>query len=238
MRLHLKSILLVQAIVLTTTGIFANINNHMSFRYYFPEDTTASSKKASLKNLLAESLTSFNGAYTNRAVDLHWNLAGKKALSHFNIERSLDGEHYDKVGEVDNGTTASSVYAFTDNIKPAIARKNDLYYRLQLVDADNNSYSKVLIVRMYETHSVSSISVTPDPTINDIQVNVQLKASSFVVMKITDFNGNEVMKKTGKADDGLNTFSLDGTSKLKPGSYKLEIIVNSNERMVMQLIKS
>jgi methionine-rich copper-binding protein CopC len=85
---------------------------------------------------------------------------------------------------------------------------------------------------------VSSISVTPDPTINDIQVNVQLKESSFVVMKITDNNGDEVMKKTAKADDGLNTFSLYGTSKLKPGNYKLEIIVNSNERMVMQLIKS
>jgi methionine-rich copper-binding protein CopC len=91
---------------------------------------------------------------------------------------------------------------------------------------------------MFETHSVASISVTPDPTINDIQVNVNLKESSFVVMKISDSNGDEVMKKTAKADDGSNTFSLSGTSKLKPGNYKLEIIVNSNERMTMQLLKS
>jgi methionine-rich copper-binding protein CopC len=74
--------------------------------------------------------------------------------------------------------------------------------------------------------------------VNDIQVNVQLKESSFIVMKISDSEGGEVLKKTAKADEGSNTFSLYGTSKLKPGNYKLEIIVNSNERMVMQLIKS
>jgi hypothetical protein len=238
MRQHLKSILLVHGIVLTTTGIFANFNNHKNIRQHFSEDTTASAKKATSKNLLADRLVSFNGEYTSRAVDLHWNLAGRNAGGHFNVERSLDGEHFDKVGEVNAGASSSSAYSFTDNVKPSVARKNDLYYRLQQIDGENNSYSKILIVRMYETHSVASISVTPDPTINDIQVNVQLKESSFVVMKISDSNGDEVMKKTAKADDGLHTFSLSGTSKLKPGNYKLEIIVNSNERMVMQLVKS
>lgn len=240
MRQNLKSILLVHCVALTTTGVFANINTHKNtgVSHFISEDTNSSAKKNTAKALLAERLVSFNGEYTSRAVDLHWNLAGRKAGGHFNIERSFDGEHFGKVGEVDPEAFSSSAYSFTDNIKPSLARKNDLYYRLQEVDGENSSYSKMLIVRMYETHSVASISVTPDPTINDIQVNVQLKENSFVVMKITDHNGDEVMKRTAKAEDGLNTFSLYGTSKLKPGNYKLEIIVNSNERMVMQLIKS
>jgi hypothetical protein len=230
--------MLIQGFVLTATGIFANLTNYKKIGFYPWEDTTASGKKASNRNLLAERLVSFNGEYTNRAIDLHWNLAGQKTPAHFNIERSIDGEHYEKVGEVNAGSASPSAYSFTDNVKPTVARKNDLYYRVQQFEEGSNSYSKVLIVRMYETHSVASISVTPDPTINDIQVNVQLKESSFVVMKITDGNGDEVMKKTAKADDGLNAFRLYGTSKLKPGNYKLEIIVNSNERMVMKLIKS
>ncbi|HXB43592.1 MAG TPA: hypothetical protein VNV85_06025 [Puia sp.] len=238
MRQSLKSILLIQGFVLTATGIFANHSNYKKITIYPWEDTTTSAKKASSRNLLAERLVSFNGEYTNRAVDLHWNLADQKTRGHFNIERSTDGEHYEKVGEVNAGSASSSAYSFTDNVKPTVARKNDLYYRVQQFEEGSCSYSKVLIVRMYETHSVASISVTPDPTINDIQVNVQLKESSFVVMKITDCNGEEVMKKTAKADDGLNSFRLYGTSKLKPGNYKLEIIVNSNERMVMKLIKS
>ena len=91
---------------------------------------------------------------------------------------------------------------------------------------------------MYETHSVASISVTPDPTLNDIQVSVQLKESSYVVIKVTDNSGEEFMRKNDKAGEGTNSYSLEGTNKLKPGTYKLEIIVNSNERMTMQLIKS
>jgi len=235
MRQHFKSILLVQCIVLATTAIFAN-NKNLSTS--FSKDTTASTKKLTAKSLLAERLVRFNAEYLSRTVSLHWDLAGQKRDGYFNIERSIDGEHFEKVGEVNASAPSSSIYSFTDNIKPSVARKNDLYYRLQQVDGDDNSYSKVLIVRMYETHSVASISVTPDPTVNDIQVNVQLKESSFVVMKISNSDGDEVMKKTSKANEGSNTFSLSGTSKLEPGNYKLEIIVNSNERMVMQLIKS
>jgi hypothetical protein len=235
MRQHFKNILLVQGIVLTSSGIFANINNNGINK---PIAKVVASIKDKENTWLAEHLVSFNAEFASRAVSLHWNLAEAKIAGHFNVERSFDGEHFEKVGEVNAEAISSYTYSYNDNIKASVARKNDLYYRLEQVDGENSSYSKVLIVRMYETHSVASISVTPDPTINDIQVNVQLKESSFVVMKINDKDGNEVLKKTAKADEGTNIFSLEKTSKLKPGNYKLEIIVNSNERMVMQLIKS
>src|SRR5579871_626916 len=232
MKQHFKNILLVQGIILTSTGIFANINNNI----HKPSVKVVDYRKDKENTWLAEHLVKFSAEFESRSVSLHWNLAGAKIAGHFNIERSIDGERFEKIGEV-NAENISD-YSFNDNIKTSVARKNDLYYRLQQVDGENSSYSKVLIVRMYETHSVASISVTPDPTINDIQVNVQLKESSFVVMKINDKDGNEVMKKTAKGDEGINIFSLEKTSKLKPGNYKLEIVVNSNERMVMQLIKS
>lgn len=226
--------MLVQGIVLTSTGIFANINNNINTSTVKVVD----SKKDKENTWLAEHLVSFNAEFASRSVSLHWNLAEAKIAGHFNVERSIDGEHFEKIGEVNAEAISSFNYSFNDNVRSSVARKNDLYYRLQQVDGESSSYSKVLIVRMYETHSVASISVTPDPTINDIQVNVQLKESSFVVIKINDREGNEIMKRTEKADGGTNTFSLSGTNKLKPGDYKLEIIVNSNERMTMHLIKS
>jgi hypothetical protein len=96
----------------------------------------------------------------------------------------------------------------------------------------------VLIVRTYETKSVAAVTVTPDPTVNDIQVNVQLKENSFVVMKVTDNNGSEVMKKTAHGALGANNYNLEGTSRLQPGMYLLEVIINSNERLTMKLAKS
>jgi hypothetical protein len=233
MRQHFKSILLAQSFLLVSTIVFA-----------FPapsavpvNDTTALAKKPLANAFLAEKLVSFNAEFVSRSVALHWNLAGQKVTGHFNVERSLDGEHFVKVGEV-NANTNSPEYSFYDNIKAYLLKKNDLYYRLQQVDGDDNSYSKVLVVRMYMTHSVASISVTPDPTVNDIQVNVQLKESSYIVMKIKDSNGDEILKRGEKRAEGTNSFSLEGTNKLKPGNYTLDIIVNSNEKLTMELIKS
>ena len=237
MKQQFKRILLVQGIVLATTGLFANtyiINNVV-------RDTVTASKNMVAKTMLTERMISFNAAYMSHEIDLHWDITNGNKYDHFIVERSTDGNNFEKVGEVKGNTEASAVaeYSFADFVKPAVAKKNDLYYRIKQVDAQNNaSYSKMLIVRMYNSKSVTAVSVTPDPTVNDILVNVQLKENSFVVMTVKDNNGNQLMKKAERADNGSNAYSLDGTSKLQPGTYQLEVIINSNERMTMQLIKS
>jgi hypothetical protein len=55
---------------------------------------------------------------------------------------------------------------------------------------------------------------------------------------VTNKEGNEIMRKSVEGNDGDNKYALKGTSKLQPGDYTLEIMVNSNERMVLHLIKS
>jgi hypothetical protein len=166
---------------------------------------------------------------------------GEIPCDHYDIERSNDGVTYKKVGEVKGFSNSSSeeTYSFRDNFRPLIARKNDFYYRLRLVDANGQaSYSKVLIARMYNTKTLASLSVTPDPTINDILVNVQLKENAFVVMKITDQQGNQLIRKAERAENGLMTYRMEGSNQLHAGRYFLEVIVNSNERLTMQLEKS
>ena len=56
-------------------------------------------------------------------------------------------------------------------------------------------------------------------------------------MKVINNNGSEVMKKSMKADAGSNSYMLEGTNKLQPGMYVLEVIVNSKERMLVSLLK-
>ncbi len=186
-------------------------------------------------------LSGLNALYKKNEVDINWNIAPGNKSEHFEIERSLDGLKFEKMGEVKStGIKAPGEdYLFTDRVHESLARRNDLYYRLRMVDANNKaSYSRVLIVRMYGSRSVTAVSVTPDPTVNDIQINVQLKENSFVVMRMTDNNGSEIMKKSARGGLGVNNYNLDGTSRMQPGMYKLEVIINSNERMIMQLAKS
>ena len=236
MKQHFKRILFLQAIVFTSTGVFANNNHPVSTL----RDTVTSTAGKNARTTLMDRLVSFNAAFMSHEIDLRWNIGNGGNYDHFLVERSLDGVNFEKVGEVKGakGSSPAADYDFSDFVKPSVARKNDLYYRLEQVDLNNHSsYSKILIVRMYNSKSVTAISVTPDPSVNDILVNVQLKENSFVVMSVRDNNGDLLLKKASHAENGANQFSLDGTSKLKPGSYQLEIIVNSNERMNMQLIK-
>ena len=233
MEQYIKRILVVQAILFTSAGAFA-----LPLSYAKNDTSVNSSKLLSPKVILTEKLVSFNATYVRNAVNLHWNINAVNYSNHFDIERSIDGMNFEKVGDAKQ-ISSSNEYSFEDNFKASLARNNDLYYRLKQTDANNKSvYSKVLIVRSYISKSVEAISVTPDPSVNDIEVSVQLKQSSYVVMKVTNKEGNEIMRKSVNGDDGDNKYSLTGTSKLQAGDYTLEIIVNSNERMTLHLIKS
>jgi hypothetical protein len=58
-----------------------------------------------------------------------------------------------------------------------------------------------------------------------------------VVIKVMNNNGTEVMRKNVRSTAGNNTITLEGTSNLKTGIYVLEVIINSNERMTVKLMK-
>ena len=56
-------------------------------------------------------------------------------------------------------------------------------------------------------------------------------------MNIRNKYGSSVIRKLVEAEKGPNTFLVEGSSNLHPGSYNLEVIVNSKERMLVKLIK-
>ena len=195
--------------------------------------TTATIKFPSKSTLL-----SFQALFSRKETAINWNTAADNHSKVFQVERSLDGTYYKTVGEVTADQAQNGQYTFLDKMHEA-ERRNDLYYRLRQIDGANRvTYSKVLLIRSYGTKSVEAVSVTPDPSVNDIQVNVQLKEKSFVVMRVTDNSGSELIKQTAMGANGNNTYDIEGTSQLQPGMYQLEVIINSNERLTMKLAKS
>ncbi len=210
-------------------------------RYYFNEkntDTSSNTASVSKSLILQGSLSVFNAAYGRNYFELNWStVAGE--YDHYVIERSLDGEKYEEIGTVNNNAAISDgQFNFRDHFRTSIALNNDFYYRLKQVESNGNVvYSKVLIARMFNTRSLASLSITPDPMANDILVNVQLNEDSYVVMKVSDEQGNLLLKEGQKAANGANTYTLEGTRNLHPGLYTLEVVVNSKERMIMKLSK-
>jgi hypothetical protein len=194
-----------------------------------------------VNSALPTSLVDLTASYENSNVVINWTTTFEENSSVFEIERSIDGINFKTVGTVkaQGNSTIRRDYTFGDDVSNSTARKNDLYYRLKLVDKDGKTaFSKVLVVRVYKTKSLQSVSVTPNPTVNDIKVKVQLNENSYITIKVMNNSGAEIMRKSARGITGGNNFTLDGSSRLAAGTYLLEIIINSNERMMVKLIKN
>ncbi|HEY2649806.1 MAG TPA: hypothetical protein VGI38_11470 [Puia sp.] len=216
-------------------SLLAN-THHLSLKEI--PDTSSNNTNNSKSITLQGSLSAFNASYGRNYFELNWSTVTGE-FDHYVIERSLDGEKFDAIGTVENkAAEKESQFNFRDHFRTAIALNNDFYYRLKQVEANGNIvYSKLLIARMFNTKSLASLSVTPDPLANDILVNVQLNEDSYVMMKVKDEKGNLLLKEGQKAEFGANTYTLEGTHNLHPGLYTLEVTVNSKERMIMKLSK-
>jgi hypothetical protein len=248
MKRNIRILLLAQLAVLIGLATFAKSTQgeHLLNKKMIISDSTVNlssltNSDPAPENKPGTNLLRFDATYGRNYFEIIWNTISPKGCDHFEIERSLDGVNFQKMGEVKGIGPCSRKdnFFFRDNVRPSTGRKNDFYYRLKQVDAGGTfSYSKMLIARIYNSKSLAALTITPDADMNDILVNAQLKERSFVVIKLDDNNGNEVMRKTAFGDNGFNTYKLDDTSQLKPGTYSLEVIVNSNERMTMKLVKS
>lgn len=188
----------------------------------------------------ALNLTDFRGSYRhNGNVELVWKMNNGTEAQKFEVERSTDGQNWETSGTISAENAANvNGYTFTDRLSKNKVQKNDLYYRLRQVNNDGSSVtSRLLVVRVYNTKTLTMISVTPNPAKNDIAVNVQLEENAFVSFRVLNSSGNSVMHKIVDASKGTSNIMLEGTSKLTPGAYSLEVIVNSKERMLVKLIK-
>ncbi|WP_315818245.1 Ig-like domain-containing protein [Paraflavitalea speifideaquila] len=223
--------------------------NKTTFKYkicdfgYFPlcsEDVTVTINFAP-SSTLPVSLVDFKGLYKDEGnVELSWVTNFEQNSDRFEIERSLDGLKWEVAGTIKTGANSNTkkTYDFIDKVGRNTVNKKDIYYRLKQVDLDGRaSRSKILIVRVYNTRSLKMVSVSPNPAKNDIAVNVQLNEDSYIVMKVLNSNGAEVLRKSAKAGAGSNSYLMDGSSNLKPGMYVLEVTINSKERMIVKLIK-
>ena len=188
----------------------------------------------------AINLSEFKGSYRmNGNVELVWKTQTLAGGEKFEVERSFDGRDWTTTGSaLSNSLSNPRGYTFTDKLSRNKIQKNDLYYRLKQVNTDGSSVgSRLLVIRLYNTRTLTMISVTPNPAKNDIAVNVQLQQNAYVAMRVLNSAGSSEMYKIAEGGEGVNTFIIDGSSKLRPGVYTLEVIVNSKERMLVKLIK-
>jgi hypothetical protein len=179
-------------------------------------------------------LVDFRGeTVRNNRVALKWKVANPGNVS-YTIEKSRDGEHFAAVQTTGIQVENENSFIWTDHYPKATN-----CYRLRMTDSNGvHTFSKTLVVETFKGGEVAMVAATPQVTLNDIKVDVQLREIAMINLHITNEKGETVIQQSERGKSGLNQYTIAGSRELKPGEYFLKVVVNGNDRMLVHLIKA
>jgi len=183
-------------------------------------------------------LVSFTAFYRDNNIVLNWRTATEKNNFGFEIERSVDQAHWNKIGFINgNGTTTEiNNYEYVDK---KTDQGSSYYYRLKQIDFNGAfTFSKVLEINSTIVSSFQLEQNYPNPFNPSTTINFSLPDPSNVSLKIFNTLGEEV--KTlydGFLEAGVHSFNFNATG-LTSGVYVYVLRDNENRLMrKMMLLK-
>jgi PQQ-dependent dehydrogenase (s-GDH family) len=207
---------------------------HGSNGYVLQGDITSFSSFyfASSNVILPMHLLAFTGSLQNNATLLQWKTVNEINMSHFDIERSINGADFTKIGsETAKGNNNSpNNYSYID-YDAANQNASVVYYRLKIVDVNGSfTYSQIISVTFTST---TTFTVRPNPVQQILYIHGKKDFHKPLQAELYDLSGKVLRKE----QEFKNDFSIDVTS-LKPGVYILKMYNGSDvEDQVYKVIK-
>ena len=174
---------------------------------------------------LPVTLVSFTAAAApNRAVRLDWQTASEVNNAYFEVQRSLDGQHFTALSQVKGRGTPgqASAYSFTDAAPGDAAT---CYYRLRQVDLDGSfSFGPTRAVGLAPGSSLVQLAVAPNPTTSgNLRVQAQYAgaAPAPAVLTVRNLLGQSLLTQAVAVQPGANVFTP--SAALAPGVYWLSL---------------
>ena len=181
-------------------------------------------------------LTSFTANVTEGLVELTWATATEKNNSGFEIQRSLDGKNFAKIGFVQGqgNSVKTSMYSFTD--QPGGA--SEYYYRLKQIDLNGSfTYSNVIQTNVTAPNKFSLEQNYPNPFNPTTSITFNLKVDSKVTLKVFNILGQEVATLlNSNIQSGVHVVNFNA-SQLTSGVYFYRLKANGIDGSVYNAVK-
>jgi len=183
------------------------------------------------QNPLPVELVSFTGACDNGVISLTWQTASEFNSSHFDVEKSRDGENWQVLTTMPSAGTSNELITYQSTDQNGTEGNN--YFRLRQVDVDGTE-------KVYDPINVSCSEVTtgyfssfPNPSGSAFQVIVNNKELiGTCTMNIVDASGKVIEIKEIDVKEGINMFVIN--QELTPGIYFLNITNGSKSTPVIR----
>lgn len=171
-------------------------------------------------------LVSFAAKTNNNTVTLNWITSQEINAEVFEIERSVDGLHWTKVGAVaaKGNTSSTSNYSYSDDVKNG----SSFTYRLKMIDLDAKfEYSPIVKVTLNGS-VVSSIKTYPNPATDFFAVDGVSTGSQ---IQVINMNGSVVKLVNGYVSNAK--ISLSG---IVAGNYVVKVIAANGTAQAHRII--
>jgi hypothetical protein len=152
---------------------------------------------------LPVTLISFTASKENETTQLKWTTSAETNSESFDIENSLTGKNWQKIGNVlAAGESKSQItYSFTDN-NPA---NGENLYRLKMIDRDGTfAYSSIRSVTL---EIGDKVVIYPNPAADRIQFKIN-DWSNIAQIQLVNQNGRAVYQSAKAPVDGIDVKNL------------------------------
>ncbi len=181
-------------------------------------------------NVLPVQLVNFKAEASGATVILDWETANEVDLEYFEVQRSVEGKDFTKVG------TALAKGAGNYTLKDQEAPFNTpVFYRLKMVDADGQyDYSNIETVTLVS--EVMDVQIVPNPVRNICYLQFTTSEEHEVNVYLTNVLGEVVQVRELNTQKGINNLDMD-VAHLPKGIYMLTIEAGG-QRWVERMVKS
>ncbi|MES2779802.1 MAG: T9SS type A sorting domain-containing protein, partial [Bacteroidota bacterium] len=210
---------------------FDGQTRHVSFPYIGADESLTFPLPVELLNFSAQPLDELN-------VSLNWATATETNSSHFEIERSTDGKHFESLAKLDamGESKTVSTYSYEDVSSP-FQTYSIVYYRLKMVDRDGQfEYSEIVSVSNQNNHLLANVDVHPNPFNANVIMAFESMTETEVTFEVRDITGKMMGTFTKQAKAGKNMIQVDNLKNLPSGFYFMTILLD-NSLQTIKLIK-
>ena len=160
---------------------------------------------------------------TGNTVCLNWKTANEQNVSHFEIQRSVDGRTFTAFATKAANNQPTNIYNIVDDIA-LLQSSGQIYYRIKQIDADGRfSYTNIQLVKLTDK---LTISIYPNPSSDVINI---VGWNTIRQMQLYDVSG----KKINEWQQPQPTINL---SKIGNGIYILKAQLKTGEIVEQKII--
>lgn len=180
-------------------------------------------------------LIDFRGTRTEAGIALEWITGTERNVSHFAVERSLDGQQFREVGRVDAVGQSTSLQAY--DWLDAEVGQGAWYYRLRSVDLDGSTeYSGIIYLDGGQAALPPSALLYPNPFAERSRLRWHQTQAGPISIQVFSLTGAVVWATEGETEAGINQFTLD-LDGLEAGTYLVRLVLPDGESVTRQAVK-